>query len=37
LEAGLTSIYHIDEGFEGELNDAHQRSAIGGWQFYGLP
>ena len=37
LEAGLTSIYHIDEGFEGELNDAHQRSSVGGWRFHGLP
>ena len=37
LAAGLSNIFHIDEGFEGELNDVHQRSAIGGWQFYGLP
>ena len=37
LEAGLRSIYHIDEGFEGELNDAHQRSSVGGWRFHGLP
>ena len=37
LEAGLTSIYHIDEGFEGELNDVHQRSSVGGWRFHGLP
>ena len=37
LEAGLSSIYHIDEGFEGDLNDVHQRSSIGGWRFHGLP
>ena len=37
LDAGLTSIYHIDEGFEGELNDVHQRSSVGGWRFHGLP
>ena len=37
LAAGLSSIYHIDEGFEGDLNDVHQRSSIGGWRFHGLP
>jgi rhodanese-related sulfurtransferase len=37
LEAGLSNVYHIDEGFEGELNDAHQRSSVGGWRFHGLP
>ena len=37
LAAGLSNIFHIDEGFEGELNDAHQRSSIGGWRFHGLP
>ena len=37
LEAGLSNIFHIDEGFEGELNDDHQRSSVGGWRFHGLP
>ena len=37
LTAGLSNIYHIDEGFEGELNEHHQRSSIGGWRFHGLP
>ena len=37
LEAGLSNIFHIDEGFEGELNEAHQRSSVGGWRFHGLP
>ena len=37
LEAGLTDIYHVDEGFEGELNEHHQRSSVGGWRFRGLP
>jgi len=37
LAAGLSNIIHIDEGFEGELNDVHQRSAVGGWRFHGLP
>jgi rhodanese-related sulfurtransferase len=34
---GFTAVSHIDEGFEGELNDAHQRSTVGGWRFRGLP
>jgi len=37
LAAGLSNIYHIDEGFEGELNELHQRSSVGGWRFHGLP
>jgi rhodanese-related sulfurtransferase len=37
LDAGLSNIFHIDEGFEGELDDVHQRSSVGGWRFHGLP
>ena len=37
LEAGVQNIYHVDEGFEGELDDHHQRSSLGGWRFHGLP
>lgn len=37
IEAGIQNVYHIDEGFEGELNDHHQRSSSGGWRFRGLP
>ncbi len=37
LEAGLTDIYNVDEGFEGDLNEHHQRSTINGWRFRGLP
>ncbi len=37
LAAGLSNIYHIDEGFEGDLNEVHQRSSLGGWRFHGLP
>lgn len=36
-EAGLENIYHIGEGFEGDLDDHHQRSTIGGWRFHSLP
>ncbi|MEW7977789.1 MAG: rhodanese-like domain-containing protein [Candidatus Sedimenticola endophacoides] len=37
LEGGFTRVFHIDEGFEGELNDQHQRSSVNGWRFHGLP
>ena len=37
LEAGLTNIFHIDEGFEGDLDDHHRRSTLGGWRYHGLP
>ena len=37
LSEGLVNIYHIDEGFEGELNEYHQRSSVGGWRFHRLP
>ncbi len=37
IEAGLKQIYSIDEGFEGELDDNHQRSTQGGWRYHELP
>jgi len=37
ISKGLTQIYNVDEGFEGELNDIHQRSSLAGWRFDGLP
>lgn len=37
IGAGLSNIYHIDEGFEGELDDKHRRSTVGGWRFHDLP
>jgi rhodanese-related sulfurtransferase len=37
LEAGLKNVYHVDEGFEGELDDNHQRGNVGGWRHHGLP
>ena len=37
LSSGLRNIYHISGGFEGPLNDDHQRSRIAGWRFEGLP
>ena len=37
LDAGFESVYHIDEGFEGDLDEHHQRGNRGGWRFHGLP
>lgn len=37
LEDGLSNIYSIEGGFEGELDEGHQRSTINGWRFEGLP
>jgi rhodanese-related sulfurtransferase len=36
-EAGMKNVMHVDEGFEGELDDDHHRSSTGGWRFHGLP
>lgn len=37
LAAGFSNISHIDEGFEGKLNDQHQRNTLNGWRSRGLP
>jgi rhodanese-related sulfurtransferase len=37
VDAGLRNVFHIDEGFEGELDEHHRRSSVGGWRFHGLP
>ncbi len=37
LADGLRNVYHVDEGFEGDLDDEHHRSSLGGWRFHGLP
>ncbi len=37
LDAHLTHVYHVEEGFEGDLDDDHHRSSIGGWRFHELP
>lgn len=37
LNSGLNNVYNVDEGFEGELDENHQRSTIGGWRYHGLP
>lgn len=37
LNEGFTRVFHVGEGFEGELDEHHQRSTVGGWRFRGLP
>lgn len=37
IEAGISDVYNIAEGFEGQLDDKHHRSALGGWRCHGLP
>jgi rhodanese-related sulfurtransferase len=37
MKGGLRNVFHVDEGFEGELDEHHHRSTAGGWRFRGLP
>jgi rhodanese-related sulfurtransferase len=37
LDAGLMQVFHVAEGFEGDLDQDHHRSTQGGWRFHGLP
>ncbi len=37
LNEGFTQVFHISEGFEGELDSEHHRSTSGGWRYRGLP
>ena len=37
LDAGLPAVYHVEDGFEGDLDEDHHRSSTGGWRFHGLP
>jgi rhodanese-related sulfurtransferase len=37
IEKKFTEVYNIIEGFEGELDEGHHRSTLGGWRFHGLP
>ena len=37
IEAGLTNVYNIEQGFEGELDSNHHRSTQDGWRHAGLP
>jgi len=35
--AGFTDVYNVLEGFEGPLDENHQRGTLGGWRNEGLP
>ena len=37
MAAGFTDVYNVEEGFEGELDENHQRGNLGGWRFHSLP
>lgn len=37
IKNGFSEVYNISEGFEGELDEKHHRSTLGGWRFHGLP
>ncbi|MDE1982614.1 MAG: rhodanese-like domain-containing protein [Betaproteobacteria bacterium] len=36
-KAGLSKIYNVLHGFEGDLDEHHHRNAINGWRHDGLP
>lgn len=35
--AGLTDVYNVLHGFEGDLDETHHRNSINGWRHDGLP
>jgi len=37
IKEGFNKVYNIADGFEGELDDHHHRSTLGGWRYDGLP
>lgn len=37
IKEGFCDVYNIRDGFEGELDDKHQRGTLGGWRSEGLP
>ena len=37
INEGFSDIYNISEGFEGDLDEHHHRSTLGGWRNVGLP
>ena len=36
-QAGFKEVINVLHGFEGDLNDKHQRGKLNGWRFDGLP
>lgn len=37
IDSDIHNVYHIDEGFEGELDNKHHRSTQSGWRYRNLP
>ena len=37
VESGFDEVCAVLEGFEGELDNEHHRSMVGGWRFHELP
>lgn len=37
LKEDFTEVYNVIDGFEGELDENHHRSTLGGWRFHDLP
>lgn len=37
IKNGFTEVYNVTDGFEGELDQDHHRSTVGGWRYHGLP
>ncbi len=37
LRQGFHEVYNVADGFEGELDEHHHRSSLGGWRYEGLP
>ncbi len=37
VREGFMNVYNVDEGFEGELDEKHHRSTLGGWRYHDLP
>lgn len=37
VQAGISNVYNIGDGFEGELDSDHHRSTMGGWRYHNLP
>jgi len=37
MREGFTRVYNVLEGFEGDLDDHHHRSSLGGWRYHNLP
>lgn len=36
-KAGMSEVYNVLHGFEGDLDEHHHRSTVNGWRFEGLP